>query len=66
MILFVNTSKYFRQGEFYRLFTVLIFDPFIKMIKSPYVSAWKLRKEDVVNKGFSENSAEQKNSPDKK
>ncbi len=66
MILFVNTSKYFRQGEFYRLFTVLIFDPIIKMIKSPYVSAWKLRKEDVVNKGFSENSAEQKNSPDKK
>ena len=66
LVLFVNTSTYFRKGVFTRLFTILVFNPIIQMIRSPYLSAWKIMKNKEAEKEIIEGNAEPKNSPNKK
>ncbi len=44
LIMFVNTLSYFRKGTFNRVFTNLIFKPILYIIRTPYLSAWKIKK----------------------
>jgi len=43
-ILLLNIQLYFRRGTFYKVFRVVLFDPIWKLMRLPYLIAWKIKK----------------------